>query len=261
MNNKLKTIEMIFRFMDDETKEEVNRYLIDSYKKDYIELKNEEQVTGMFGEKINVFLDNLTESKVKDLRSYTGYNYRNINAVLRNNWNYEINGQISDEKVSYYKDMASNISETINLFPCLDYDFKTFRGVSISYFKDYGINNVDDLKSLVGKYMYEEGFTSTSIMQKNDFFKKDNELGINYNVRIIYNIDGSYNDGALLYNDFLTYSVNQSEYIINKCSLSYVNDVVINEDDKTAMIYVTLIPSKIWDVYTKVNKNENRLSV
>ena len=74
-----------------------------------------------------------------------------------------------------------------------------------------------------------------------------------------------YNDivksGALLYNDFLTYSVNQSEYIINKCSLSYVNDVVINEDDKTATIYVTLIPSKIWDVYTKVNKNENRLSV
>lgn len=106
MNNILKTIEMIFRFMDDENKEEVNRYLIDSYKKDYIELKNEEQVIGMFGEKINVFLDNLTESKVKDLRSYTGYNYRNINAVLRNNWNYEINGQISDEKVSYYKDMA-----------------------------------------------------------------------------------------------------------------------------------------------------------
>ena len=115
MNNKLKTIEMIFRFMDDETKEEVNRYLIDSYKKDYIELKNEEHVIGMFGEKINVFLDNLTESKVKELRSYTGYNYRNINAVLRNNWNYEINGQISDEKVSYYKDMASKISETINL--------------------------------------------------------------------------------------------------------------------------------------------------
>ena len=56
-------------------------------------------------------------------------------------------------------------------------------------------------------------------------------------------------------------AVNQSEYIINKCSLSYVNDVVINEDDKTATIYVTLIPSKIWDVYTKVNKNENRLSV
>ena len=55
MNNKLKTIEMIFRFMDDETKEEVNRYLIDSYKKDYIELKNEEHVIGMFGKKINVF--------------------------------------------------------------------------------------------------------------------------------------------------------------------------------------------------------------
>ena len=45
MNNKLKTIEMIFRFMDDETKEEVNRYLIDSYKKDYIELKNENRLS------------------------------------------------------------------------------------------------------------------------------------------------------------------------------------------------------------------------
>lgn len=55
MNNKLRTIEMIFRFMDDETKEEVNRYLIDSYKKDYIELKNEEQVIGMFEEKNKCF--------------------------------------------------------------------------------------------------------------------------------------------------------------------------------------------------------------
>ena len=66
MNNKLRTIEMIFRFMDDETKEEVNRYLIDSYKKDYIELKNEEQVIGMFEEKINVCLYNLKESNIKD---------------------------------------------------------------------------------------------------------------------------------------------------------------------------------------------------
>lgn len=55
MNNKLRTIEMIFRFMDDENKEEVNRYLIDSYKKDYIELKNEEQVIGMFEEKNKCF--------------------------------------------------------------------------------------------------------------------------------------------------------------------------------------------------------------
>ena len=120
MNNKLKTIEMVFRFMGDETKEEINRYLIDSYKKDYIELKNEEQVIDMFEEKINIFLDNLTESKVKDLRNYTGYNYRNINAVLRNNWNYEINGEISDEKVSYYKEFWW-IGEIINEYNKVDW--------------------------------------------------------------------------------------------------------------------------------------------
>lgn len=46
----------------------------------------------------------------------------------------------------------------------MNIDFKTYRGTPLSHFKDYGINNIEDLNLLVGKFIYEEGFTSTSVL-------------------------------------------------------------------------------------------------
>ena len=51
----------------------------------------------------NEFSDSLSEEERMTIRSYTGYNYKKINAILRNNWNYEEHGRRIDEEVSKLK--------------------------------------------------------------------------------------------------------------------------------------------------------------
>lgn len=241
-------IEMIFKFMGEDTRNEVGRYLLNSKDKNYLKIQNQGMVDNVFGKQLEEFLYSLNNKQVETLRSYTGYNYRFINAILRNKWTYDLNGELTKEKSDYYKTLSLEIEKIIRLFPPVNIDFKAYRGTPLSYFKDYGINNIEDLNLLVGKFIYEEGFTSTSILEENSFFKKDNELGINYNVNIIYNIDGSYNEGAFVSNDYLSYSPSQCEYVINKSSLFKIVDVQIDKENQTATIEATLIPSKIWDV-------------
>lgn len=251
-------IEMIFKFMGEATRDEVGHYLLNSKNKNYFKIQNQSMVGNVFGKQLEEFLYGLNNKQLETLRSYTGYNYRFINAILRDKWTYDLNGELTKEKSDYYKSLSLEIEKIIRLFPPVNIDFKVYRGTPLSYFKDYGINGIEDLNLLVGKYIYEEGFTSTSVLEENSFFKKENELGINYNVNIIYNIDGSYNDGAFVSHDYLTYSPNQSEYIINKSSLFKVDDVKIDKENRTATIEATLIPSKIWDVNRFINE-KNRL--
>ena len=65
---------------------------------------------------------------------------------------------------------------------------KVFRGVPISYFSEYGISSLDDLRSLKGEFLLDKGFVSTSLVEDDCYYKKENELGLNYNVKIEYSI-------------------------------------------------------------------------
>lgn len=251
-------IEMIFKFMGEDTRNEVGYYLLNSKDKNYLKIQDESMIHNVFRKQLEAFLYGLNNKQVETLRSYTGYNYRFINAILRDKWTYDLNGELTKEKSDYYKSLSLEIEKIIRLFPLVNIDFKVYRGTPLSYFKDYGINNIEDLNLLVGKYIYEEGFTSTSVLEENSFFRKDNELGINYNVNIIYNIDGNYNEGALISHDYLTYSPSQSEYVINKSSLFKIDNVQIDKENQIATIEATLIPSKIWDVNRFINE-KNRL--
>ena len=259
MKDKKRIIILIFKFMEDEEKQNVMDYIKNFRSSDYFEFKSMQQVNSSFDDKINEFLTDLNQEDILLLRMYTGYKYRNINAILRDDWNYDINGLKTDDIKKEYEDIAEQIDNIIYKFPKLNLKFKTFRGTTLSYFKDYNVNNLKDLKSLSGEFIYEPGFTSTSIVKNNDFFNKQNDLGLNYNIRIVYSIDGNYKDGALLYNDSLSYSKGQTEFIINKSSLSYVNEVIVDENNNEATIYVTLIPTEIWDKrrYEMVNETKS----
>lgn len=249
MNNKQKTINLLFRFMDESTKDDIKKFISESNINNSIEFNTSSEVDMLFKDRVDEYLTFLSDEEVLDLRNYTGYEYRNINAVLRNDWNYEINGKISEDKLNYYNNLSNSIEKIIILFPSINANFKVYRGTNLSYFKNYGVSSLSDLKSLENNFLFDEGFTSTSILSENSFYKKTNDLGINYNINIVYNIDGRYSDGALLTNDALSYSKSQSEYLINKSNLSYVNKVEIDEVNNTAVIYVTLIPTKVWDKY------------
>ena len=102
-----------------------------------------------------------------------------------------------------------------------------------------------------GKYMSEEGFTSTSIVSENSYFRKTLENRKTYNVGIKYLIPKESSDGALLVTDELSFSPNQNEYLINKGSLTKIIDVKIDTVMNQAQLIAVLLPKKIWDLDSK----------
>lgn len=157
---------------------------------------------------MNAFSHELTDIELMDLRSYTGYNFKNINAILRGNWNYEENGLLNQEVEAKYRSLARNIENITDKFPKLDTNFVVFRGVEANYFSKYGITSLNELASMKDKFIYEEGFTSTSILKDTSYFGKSLETGKNYNVEIKYLISSDSQDGALLMNSNFSYSPN-----------------------------------------------------
>ena len=238
-------VRKIFRFISDERKKLISEYVIDCMTKGY---RNVEQ-----NEFIN---DNISYEDIEFLREYSGYNYKNINNALRGNWNYDDNGNI-ENRDRFLKD-GRNLSEIIKNNPSyVNKDFRVYRGVSIDYFRDYGIEKIEDLVKLQGQFILDKGFVSTSISEKDSFFKKNNELGVNYNVMITYLIPKEVDDGIFLYGD-MTYSSNQKEYLINSYNMAKVVSVNIN-DDETANIVAIIIPKKIYDEYYSNVNNQNRI--
>jgi len=213
------------------------------------------QIKNIFSESLDEFLSALTEDDLMYLRSYTGYNFRNINAILRGNWSYEKNGVLTEQKMEEFKKMANIIGKLLNKFNMPKIDFMTFRGTTLGSFSSYGINELSQLENLSGKFLYEQGFTSTSMLEDTCYFKKKLETGENYNIEIRYLIPSESDDGALLIDYNTSYSINQNEFLLNKGSLSKVLDVKVNKDNDTAVLTVMLVPEKIYDIDKNVSKN------
>lgn len=253
MDRKLR---ILLRLLGKEKIDEIESYVNDIPLDDFCEFHSREQVLGLFSEKINDFRYQLTDIELMDLRSYTGYNFKNINAILRGNWNYEENGLLNQEVGAKYRSLARNIENIIDKFPKPDTNFVVFRGVEVNYFSKYGITSLNELASMKDKFIYEEGFTSTSILKDTSYFSKSLETGKNYNVEIKYLISSDSQDGALLMNSNFSYSPNQNEFLINAGSLSKVIDVNVDYENFTASLTVVLVPKKLWNIYEVNNTKE-----
>ena len=226
----------IEKLLNEETKLEID--LIEK------ESKNYELVNLDFKEELNNFYTKTTDEEVMSLRNYTGYNFRRINAILRNNWNYEEHGKKDEKVVEGLTEDIRVIDSLLRRFPKNKNAFMTYRGTTLSSFKKYGIDNLDDLINLKDKLLYETGYTSTSLKEEESYFNK-NIMDKYINVEIKYIIPPNSQDGIPLITDDLSYSKNQQEYLIERGSLSKVIDVEIKEN--TAILMVVLIPKKIWD--------------
>lgn len=200
------------------------------------------------------FTKKLSQEELMVLREYTGYNFKKINALLRNNWNYEEHGRRSEEEDRRFREDVNQIDQIVDKFPKNEKAFITYRGSTLHSFSKYGINSLEDLVSLKGKYLYEEGFTSTSLDEESSYFNKEIFGKIN-NVETKYVIPPYSQDGMPLINDQLSYSPNQNEYIIERNSLAKVIDVEIK--DRSAILTVLLIPKSIWNKKEMQEKKEN----
>ena len=227
---------LLNKYLDKDTKDEIDLLLLE------VSVSNNK--TPDFTEAINEFYKETTSFDIDDIRRYTGYDYKHINAVLRDNWTYETNGLKTEKKTKEMKELSNRISKLINMFSKTPSQFRTYRGTTLKEFKKYGIETLEDLLCLTNHYLYDSGFTSTSLEEETCYFKKRiNEEFCN--IEIIYIIPKNSNDGIPLLTEQLSYSTNLNEYLLDRCTLSKVLGVKI--EGNTAVITTVLIPKHIWD--------------
>lgn len=222
-------------------------------------INSSEELTNEFHNIINSFYATLTENEIMSIKTYTGYNFRNINSILRGKWDYEQNGQLTKDIMNHFKNVADSIYNSFIKNQNLEVDLITYRGVNLQTFQDYGIYNIEQLKQLENQYFYESGFTSTSIIKNTSFFNKKLDWGYSSNIEIEYLIPKESDDGIFLCTDELSYSKLQNEYLIKSGSLSKIINVNISPN-KTAHIKMVLIPEKIWNEADYKYKKKTKIS-
>lgn len=254
--NDQKSLNLILKYLGNDKVTELDSFVENVKRKDFIEFSSIEEVRTFFIDYLTDFYNNNSKSDIDNIRTYTGIAFKRFNSLLRGIWNYDTNGLLTNEMKSEYLNSANKLSECIAKSSHLPSNIKTYRGVSLDSFKGYGISSLENLKSLKNKYYYESGFTSTSLIRDMSFFNRELEYHEFCNIEIEYLIIEEANDGIPLINDDLSYSKMQSEYLINKGSLSKIIDVEISPDGKLAHIKAVLIPKKLWDIsYNKTSSH------
>ncbi len=230
--------QMVLRLISEEDRERIDTFLKEIKEEPVEDILD----VALFNDYINRFSQDLTTDDLITLRHYTGYDYKNINNYLRRIWNYEENGKYTEEVGEKYLNISLEISDLIKKFPSPDFNFYTYRGVTIDAFKQYGIETLEDLVYLKNNFMYELGFTSTSLKEETSYFTTKG-----YNIEIIYLIPKESHDGISLLNNELSYSTNQNEYLLDKGSLIKIENVEIDKENNKAYLYAILVPKKIYD--------------
>lgn len=241
-------VSYLLRYIGKEKQDELENYTKEMLSKSYQQFTNESVVHETFDSFLSEYLSKLNKEDAINLRSYTGLKFRNVNAILRNNWNYEVNGKLTKELKEESLELAEKIHCAINKAPEINGGIKTYRGVSINSFQSYNIFTLADLKSLEGKYLYEEGFTSTSLIKNQSFFYKEPfTLTGKPNILIEYLIPDGSDDGIPLLCDEISFSPNQVEFLINSSSLFRVSYVEVDQKNNVALMQILLIPQRVWN--------------
>jgi len=241
------SVEYILKYMDFDTKEYMESYILEYINKEYYHFSSIEEVYSVFGDFYDKYLEKLSYIEMENIKSYTGYQFRNINALLRNNWTYEVNGILDKDMEALFSNMSIIINQALGKVDSLPVNMKTYRGVDLSSFSAYHIQKIEDLMFLKGNYLYESGFTSTSIIRETSFYYVPSEWGKKANIEIEYLIPEGSDDGVLLSSENLTCSSVQNEYLIRSSSLFKVIDVNIDSIRQVAKLLVMLVPEKVWN--------------
>lgn len=231
-----KDVSLVLRFIDAEGRNNISRFCDECLSRDYRKFDSSEMAlmccdSGGYGNDVSDVFKN-----------YSGFNYRRINACARGNWNYEDHGHVKERE--RYDEMAFELREAIDNNQRSVGNIMVFRGVPIEYFSEYGVSSVDDLDGLEGGFLLDKGFVSTSLLEESCYYRKPNELGLNYNVKIEYLVPEEFEDGVSIGN--VSYSPNQNEYLINVWNMAQVVNVTKDGEDG-AIIKAVLIPKKVYD--------------
>lgn len=237
----------ILSHLEDETFREIQYLVVDTLREDIHQPD--------FSSQISTFEQSMTDDDFLTIRTYSGFHFRDINAVLRGSWTYHYNGEMTEEKVREARMLGEDFSNLMTKFPPVPHSFSSYRGTTIEEFKKYGISTLQDLLQIQDGFLYEEGFTSTSLEEDTCFFGKQIDDTF-CNIKVQYIIPALSQDGMPLLTDSLSYSKGQNEYVLNRGALSKVLDVQVAND--TAFLKVLLIPKSVWDRGPKVDRMDQR---
>ena len=225
----------------------IEEYIQDMAKRNYRAFTESDDLGECFDDYLEKIYKVLSREEMAEIKDYTGIKFRNINNTLRGNWNYDENGFEDEKTKEKYYEICKNIDEIFKKAIKIPENIIVYRGVTIDSFKSYGINSISELVNMKGQYMYEEGVTSTSLLEETSFFRKQQGLNSVCNILIKYYVPEECDDAIALLTDHLSYSPSQNELAFTTSSLVKVMDVEISADESEAYLKVAYIPSRIWE--------------
>ncbi len=234
-------------YIGGEKLDEVNDYVAKKMQEGFVTFGERQPALETFYNYINFINESFSDDEKYTISRYSGLPFRRVNSVLRGQWDYEKNGILTEEIKKESLELAEGIRKALLKAPKVPFNVKAYRGVNINAFYGYQITCLEELPLLKGKYLYEQAFTSTTLLKENSFFYKQSEWGPTCNVEIECLIPEESDDGLLLANDEFSVSPAQVEFVINSSSLFQVIDVVLSEDKQTAKMVVMLVPQRVWN--------------
>ena len=222
MESRSSTIRSLLYFIRNDV-DKIEEYISEVLKRDFKRFSSQEEILAYFNSFMDELYGSLTDEEIFNLRYYTGYSYEEINAVLRNNWNYDRNGHI-DRKKDYEK-ISKYIETTFYKTPKIPGNIVVYRGVDLIPFQEYGIKSIPDLINMKGEFLYDSGLTSTSLLKETSFYDRELEYHSHCNILIEYYIPEECSDAIPLLDSNLSYSVGQNELLITPSSLGKVFDL------------------------------------
>ena len=230
-------VKSVFRMIDTDDQINISNFCRACSRRDYKKFTNSDAAL------IHCDSSSGYSREVKDVfTNYSGFNYRWINACARGKWDYLKHGHCKERE--RYDAMASALRDAIDDNQKSIGNVSVFRGVPLRYFSEYGISSLTDLESLEGGFLLDKGFVSTSLVEESCYYKKHNELNIDYNVKIEYMIPEEFEDGVSIGN--VSYSPGQNEYLFNAWNMAQVVDVSMDGNDG-AIVRAIMIPKYVYD--------------
>ncbi len=234
----------------------IANYASDIAKEPIVTFHNEKEISDYFSEIDNKFKEANNEKCLNNFRFYTGSSYTKVNELLRGTWDYEINGRLTEEKKNIYTQMTEQMEKSLNKVSELPSNIVTYRGTNLKTFAAYNISSLEDLKSLEGNYIYDNGFVSTSLLERGCMFQKETTYFGTYNILVKYVIPRDSKEGLPIFN---SQYVDEAEYLINRGSLVKVMDTTVANN--CAYITCILIPRKLWSKdYNHKLESENEVT-
>ena len=99
----------MLNIIDNEHINYLNDFCDEVEKRNFTCFSNDTQIYLFFDKWYNEFVKSATIEERENLKRYSGQDFLNTNAVLRNNWNYEVNGLYSEKDARTYRDFSEKL--------------------------------------------------------------------------------------------------------------------------------------------------------